>query len=66
MYAGQNNEHNCMDYGYASLDGLGSLTRLSVGYGTMPRRQSGDFTGVWMLSVWANQYSLYCHLTDTG
>ena len=26
MYAGQNNEHDCLDYRYASLDGLVSLT----------------------------------------
>ena len=38
MYAGQNNEHDCLDYGYASLDGLGSPNRLS------PRRQTGDTT----------------------
>ena len=50
MYAGQNNEHDYLDYGYASLDGLGSLNRLSVSFGTTPRRQSGDFTGVWMLT----------------
>ena len=46
VYAGQNNEHDYLDYGYASLDGLVSLNRLSVGCGTTPRRQSGDFTGV--------------------
>ena len=34
MYAGQNNEHDCLDYGYASLDGLVSPNRLSVGCGT--------------------------------
>ena len=60
MYAGQNNEHDYLDYGYASLDGLVSLNRLSVGCGTTPRRHSGDFTGVLMLSVWANQC---CHFT---
>ena len=54
MYAGQNNEHDYFDYGYASLDGLGSLNRLSVSCGTTPRRQSGDFTGVSMLSNAAN------------
>ena len=53
MYAGQNNEHDYLDYGYASLDGLVSLNRLSVVCGTTPRRHSGDFTWVWMLSVWA-------------
>ena len=63
MYAGHNNEHDYLDYGYASLDGLVSLNRLSVGCGTTPRRHSGDFTGVLMLSVWANQC---CHLTVTG
>ena len=46
MYAGQNNEHDYLDYGYASLDGLVSLNRLTVGCGTTPRRQSGYFTGV--------------------
>ena len=46
MYAGQNNEHDCFDYGYASFDGLVSLSRLSVGCGTRSRRQSGEFTGV--------------------
>ena len=30
MYAGQNNEHDYLDYGYASLDGLVSLNRLLV------------------------------------
>ena len=45
MYAGQNNEHDYLDYGYASLDGLVSVNRLSIGYGTTPRRQSGDHTG---------------------
>jgi hypothetical protein len=44
--AGQNDEQDHLDYGYASLDGLVSLNRLSVGCATMPRRQSGDFTGV--------------------
>ena len=44
--AGQNDEQDHLDYGYASLDGLVSLNRLSVGCGTTPRRQSGDFTGV--------------------
>ena len=46
MYAGQNNAHDYLDYGYASLDGLVSLNRLSVGCGTTPRRQSGDSTSV--------------------
>ena len=46
MYAGQNNEHDHLEYGYASLDGLVSLNRLSVGCGTTQRRQSGDFTCV--------------------
>ena len=46
MYVGENNKHVYLDYGYASLDGLVSLNRLSVGCGTTPRRQSGDFTGV--------------------
>ena len=46
MYAGQNNEHDYLDYGYASLVGLVPHIRLSVGCGTTPRRQSGDFTGV--------------------
>ena len=27
MYAGQNNEHDYLDYGYASLEGLVSLNR---------------------------------------
>ena len=39
------------------------LNRLTLGCVTSPRRQSSDFTGVWMLSVWAKQW---CHLTDTG
>ena len=43
MYAGQNNEHDYLDYGYAYLDGLVSLNRLSVGCGTTARRQSGEF-----------------------
>ena len=30
MYAGQHNEHDYLDYGYASLDGLVSLNRLSA------------------------------------
>jgi len=34
MYAGQNNEHDYLDYGYASLDGLVSINRLSAGCGT--------------------------------
>ena len=38
MYAGQNNEHDCLDYGSSSLDGLVSFNRLSVGCGTTPRR----------------------------
>ena len=46
MDAGQNNEHDYMDYGYASLNGLVSLNRLSVGCETTSRRQSGEFTGV--------------------
>ena len=46
MYAGQNNEHDYLDYGYASLDGLVSLNRMSVVCRTTPRRQSGDFTGI--------------------
>ena len=46
MYDGQNDDHDYLDYGYASLDGLLSLNRLSVGCGTVPRRQYGDFTGV--------------------
>ena len=46
MYAGQNNEHDYLDYGYAYLDELVTLNRLTVGCGTTPRRQSGDFTGV--------------------
>ena len=46
MYAGQNNEHDCFDYGYASFDGLVSFNPLSVSYGTTPRRQFGEFTGV--------------------
>ena len=44
MYAGQNNEHDYLDYGYASLDWLVSLNRLSVGCETTPRRQTGDLT----------------------
>ena len=40
--AGQNDEQDHLDYGYASWDGLVSLNRLSVGCGTTPRRQSGD------------------------
>ena len=39
-----NNEHDCLDYGYASLDGLVSPNRLSVGCGTTPKRQTGDLT----------------------
>ena len=31
MYAGQNNEHDYLDYGYASLDGPVSLNQLTVG-----------------------------------
>ena len=36
MYAGHN-EHDYLDYRYASLDGLASLSQLSVGCGTTPR-----------------------------
>ena len=41
MYVRQNNDHDYLDYGYASLDGVVSLNRLSAGCGTTPRRQSG-------------------------
>ena len=34
MYVGQNNEHNYLDYGYAPLDGLVSLSRVSVDCGS--------------------------------
>ena len=51
IYAGQNNERDWLDYGHASLDGLVSIDRLSVGCGTTPRRQSCDFTGVLMLPI---------------
>ena len=57
MYARQNNEHDCLDYGYASLDGLGSPIQLSVGrLRNYVEKIDWWFNGVWMLSVWATQY----------
>ena len=51
MYAGQNNEHDYLDYGYASWDGLVSLNRLSVVCGTTPRRHWRFYLSLNAISV---------------